>query len=824
MGFRVPLETMIDGLFLPLDLPDLWQQNAARMLASGKDVIIDAPTGAGKTRVFELFVEATPGARRGQMVFTVPTRALANDKFREWQTRGWSVGLATGDRAENVNAPVLVATLETQRERILSGNSPAMLVVDEYQMIADPKRGLNYELALALLPITTRVLLLSGSVRNPADIADWLRRLGREVEMVQVADRPVPLDDFPVEHLPRTPDSMSGFWPRLAMGAKLANLTPLLVFAPRRADAERIAKRISDGLPDQHPLLLPGNVDQKLGKDLAKMIRRRVAFHHSGLSYEARAGWVEPLAKNGHLDVIVATTGLAAGINFSVRSVFVADTRYQDGPYQREVRPDELLQMFGRAGRRGIDTRGSVLVAPQSPRLFDAAPRQLRRVNEIDWPTLLRVMEEAAAHGRLPLPAAASICTQLFSRQSIELGIESDSAPPQDAENASDPFEPTQEEFLDHSMNWRPVRESDIATARLADALTIHKDRWRPALRVASIADPISVGRLCKIPQPDGGFHYGKELALARISEGAMLLPHPWLRKHLRLDSDETFSEDEFGTAILPLLKDHFFPAKPVGIVTRGGEVSVRLSLADHRVQVRKDASGQALLDAPVRRAVIRRNTEYRTDNVGAENIRPRSGSAAYAWRKLGLVDDLGAPTPRGRVFSRFQNGEGLMIAAAIEDSRYPVDEIVIHLANIRGGHRFQELAGGPSDRLAFAARTAYGHVDYNGYLDAGLCPGYGDGTAEAISRFQSQGMAGFKSDAPDLRSGDIERAILEWCSLLRHIVHAPDAIAPGWLELQSAAALALEAQRGVVARFEPDLPAHLMQRAVPRPAARFPA
>ncbi|MFY8215908.1 MAG: DEAD/DEAH box helicase, partial [Chthoniobacterales bacterium] len=421
---------MIDGLLLPLNLPDLWQQNAARMLASGSDVVIDAPTGAGKTRVFELFVETTAGARRGQMVFTVPTRALANDKFREWQARGWNVGLATGDRAENVNAPVLVATLETQRERILSGNAPSTLVVDEYQMIADPKRGLNYELALALLPVTTRVLLLSGSVRNPTDIADWLRRLGREVEMVQVTDRPVPLDDFPIEHLPRTPDSISGFWPRLAMGARLANLTPLLIFAPRRADAERIAKRIADGWPEQNPLVIPGNADQKLGKDLAKMIRRRVAFHHSGLSYEARAGWVEPLAKNGHLDVIVATTGLAAGINFSVRSVFVADTRYQDGPYQREVRPDELLQMFGRAGRRGIDTRGSVLVAPQSPRLFDAAPRQLRRVNEIDWPTLLRVMEEAAANNSLPLYAAASICTQLFSRQSIELGIEGNNTPP----------------------------------------------------------------------------------------------------------------------------------------------------------------------------------------------------------------------------------------------------------------------------------------------------------------------------------------------------------------------------------------------------------
>ncbi len=83
-------------------------------------MIVDAPTGAGKTRVFELYVESGDAARRGQAVYTVPTRALANDKWREWRERGWDVGIATGDVAMNLHAPVLVATLETQRERILA--------------------------------------------------------------------------------------------------------------------------------------------------------------------------------------------------------------------------------------------------------------------------------------------------------------------------------------------------------------------------------------------------------------------------------------------------------------------------------------------------------------------------------------------------------------------------------------------------------------------------------------------------------------------------------------------------------------------------------
>ena len=70
---------------------------------------------------------------------------------------------------------------------------------------------------------------------------------------------------------------------------------------------------------------------------------------------------------------------IAAGINFSMRSVLVTDTRYKAGNFERHVEPDELLQMFGRAGRRGLDEVGYVLVLPDIPRLGDARPRKLKR-------------------------------------------------------------------------------------------------------------------------------------------------------------------------------------------------------------------------------------------------------------------------------------------------------------------------------------------------------------------------------------------------------------------------------------------------------------
>ena len=128
-------------------VPDLWQQEAVAALRAGKDVVVQAPTGAGKTLIFELW--SNQGKNRGQAIYTVPTRALANDKLAEWRARGWDVGIATGDLAENLRAPILVATLETQKHRLIQGDGPALLVVDEYQMIGDEDRGLNYELALA---------------------------------------------------------------------------------------------------------------------------------------------------------------------------------------------------------------------------------------------------------------------------------------------------------------------------------------------------------------------------------------------------------------------------------------------------------------------------------------------------------------------------------------------------------------------------------------------------------------------------------------------------------------------------------------------------
>src|SRR5260221_6782139 len=127
----------INPLIKNLIIPDLWQQEAVRALRERKDVVVHAPTGAGKTYIFALFLPEL----RGQAIFTVPTRALANDKIAEWQQRPLDVGISTGDLALRLDAKIVVSTLETQNRKFLRREGPRLLVIHEYQMIGEPLRG-----------------------------------------------------------------------------------------------------------------------------------------------------------------------------------------------------------------------------------------------------------------------------------------------------------------------------------------------------------------------------------------------------------------------------------------------------------------------------------------------------------------------------------------------------------------------------------------------------------------------------------------------------------------------------------------------------------
>ena len=761
-------------------VPDMWQQEAIRHLQAGRDVIVDAPTGAGKTYIFECYIEASP--LRGQAIYTVPTRALANDKLNEWRRQGWNVGIATGDLAENLDAPVIVATLETQKARLVAGEGPKLLVIDEYQMLGDPLRGPNYELALAAAPPETQLLLMSGSVGNPDDTARWLRRLSRAVNVVRHTKRPVPLEEVHLQALPdNIPPQVRGFWPRAVARAMKAEMAPLLAFAPRRRAAEQLAFQLARMLPEDDPLELTPEQRQLAGYDLAKLLRARIAFHHSGLDYRQRAGLVEPLAKAGQLRVVVATMGLAAGINFSMRTVLVTDREYRVSDRAGMVRPDELLQMFGRAGRRGLDKRGYILVVPEKPRLNESKPLQLRRQGHLEWSSFLRVMSQAADAKLDPVVAAERLAGRLFTKEPVSLGLKRlRSNPPKQPEQANRVKTQSLREIQNPDGEWERKRAPQKAL--LADALIYYRGTWQPALQTPRSLEGITLGTLCKVGE-NGSTQYGREVPVAsfgRVEEDGELVLTKSMARALRESRVWPEKEalprrnwplDRLEAEVVPKLPRLSYGGQCVQLEPRGETLYARLDFSRAMVYATPDKEGRALVNPPERERAVEVALRYELANAPE---RGRQFRPAEAWFALGLIDAKGYPTRRGVISSFFNHGEGLAIAAALEDPRYTLEELVYDIANLRAGHRFG-VHEDVSSRLGNVCRTAYAGATYPGYLRKGVPETYGDGASEVMQRLDARPRDRHMLTAEELLLGDIERAQLEWRSLLNHVTHAPE-------------------------------------------------
>ncbi|MBE7494345.1 MAG: DEAD/DEAH box helicase [Verrucomicrobiaceae bacterium] len=781
-----------------LKLPDPWQHQAVNLLRAGTDVVVSAPTGAGKTYIFELLHQGRH--LQGQAIYTVPTRALANDKYAEWKDAKWNVGIATGDIAENVDAPVVVATLETQLERLVRGEGPALLVIDEYQMISDHARGANYEAAVALAPAGTRLLLLSGSVANPEDVVAWMRSLNRKAEVVLTKERPVPLEEAPIEALPHRQRQFENYWPRFAAAVMLADLAPLLIFAPRRKEAESIARRLAADLPMGDPLDLTPEQRAVCGKDLATLIERRIAFHHSGLSYGARAGVIEPLAKAGQLRVIVATMGLAAGINFSVRSVHVAGTTFHDGRSEHKLAPDELLQMYGRAGRRGLDDKGHVVTSRDSPSIFDARPARLHRGALLAWPIFLRVMKHAALKQENPFEAAKRFSERLFAKVPPLLGLE-DAEPnvahPQlESAKALFGLEATEKQILSSSGEWERKHKHALQRVPLS--------RVQGTLTVPAFAAKFAhgIGRVGKIRR-DKEVTYGVEISLG-TPEGDQIRPTKSIRRLLKLSRKvETVPLEEIAVlhagelakAILANVEEVIQDVVPefIGTVAKENLVFACFDLAQVEVMAYEDSHGKLLFAPQERSIVVKHETGVHAPETATTDREPRPGSPIHAWRTLGLIDADGVPTRRGEIFSFFQHGEGLAVVAALEDESYPADDLVHHMANLRSGSKFDLPLDCGSERLAAVCRGTYGFINHHGYLENGLPVDYGEGAAELLDAMLHPERSGAADLKAGIAEGDISRAYVEWLSILRHISHAPDHPWKRWMALKDAARAVLK-------------------------------
>ena len=416
-----------------------------------------------------------------------------------------------------------------------------------------------------------------------------------------------------------------------------------------------------------------------------------MAYHHSGLSYAARAGVVESLAKAGQLNVVVATMGLAAGINFSMRSVIVTDRRYFAGNFERQVEADELLQMFGRAGRRGLDEVGHALYTNDLPRLSDTKARQLRRVAQVDWPSLISVMHAAKQRGEQPFAAAVQLTQSLFSVQRVPLGVEHslESGPRPCGLRVTDErarfVRRGMIEMLNFLEEWEA--KSPAESVMLGRAFVRENDRWRRALTVRRMLDGVGTGNLCRLREQN---HYGRELPVATVLASGEVALVKWLKKavenaeqcepHGQLTSNPeklsrrraerpkkdlaarrgTFTHEEFETEIRPQLVELVKPGTIVDWIMRGNLISIRIDYAGVPVNAHIDSLGNALIDPPEREnlpGVCRTCDQLEHDKTVAI-----VNSPTYAWRHLGLVEPDGTPTSAGNdllIFPRRRRSGG---------------------------------------------------------------------------------------------------------------------------------------------------------------------
>jgi superfamily II DNA or RNA helicase len=342
------------------------QESAILELFEEKNVILNTPTGSGKSLVATaLHFQAIAQGRRS--IYTCPIKALVNEKFmalcREFGPD--NVGLSTGDASVNRDAPILCCTAEILANIALREGAAANVqevVMDEFHYYADRERGVAWQVPLLTLP-QARFLLMSATLGDTTFFEEELTRLnGRPTVAVSSTDRPVPLEHAYSElPLAKTLESLAAdgkapvyvvHFTQLEAAQSAQDFTSINVCT--REEKAALASAL-EGFKFSSPY----------GPDIKKWLRHGIGLHHAGLLPKYRV-LIEQLAQKGLLKIICGTDTLGVGINVPIRTVLFTRLCKYDGQKTGILSARDFHQIAGRAGRKGFDDRGWVVAqAPE---------------------------------------------------------------------------------------------------------------------------------------------------------------------------------------------------------------------------------------------------------------------------------------------------------------------------------------------------------------------------------------------------------------------------------------------------------------------------
>ncbi|XP_031551910.1 exosome RNA helicase MTR4-like [Actinia tenebrosa] len=396
---------------------DPFQKEALKCLENNQSVLVSAHTSAGKTVVAEYAI-AMSLKNKQRVIYTTPIKALSNQKYRELYEEFQDVGLMTGDVTINPSASALVMTTEILRSMLYRGSEVmrevAWVVFDEIHYMRDKERGVVWEETIILLPDNVHYVFLSATIPNARQFAEWITHLHKQPCHVVYTDfRPTPLQhyvypaggdglflvvdekgDFREENFNKAiavirdgsndPGSMKGrrggtkgpsntF--KIVKMIMERNFQPVIIFSFSKKECEAYALQMSklDFNTSQEKALVDevfnnaidclSDEDKKLPQveHVLPLLKRGIGIHHSGLLPILKET-IEILFSEGLIKALFATETFALGLNMPARTVVFSSSRKFDGKDFRFITSGEYIQMSGRAGRRGLDERGIVIL------------------------------------------------------------------------------------------------------------------------------------------------------------------------------------------------------------------------------------------------------------------------------------------------------------------------------------------------------------------------------------------------------------------------------------------------------------------------------